>query len=77
MRGCKIQDFTDVIFFIVLGSLQEVILAPNWRPNSHCDSLWGVLDAKQESSKAVFLLGLFLGPDKYLRDTPPGSLINR
>ena len=46
LKGCKNQLFTDARFFIVLGFLREVILAPIRRLNSHCDSLSGILDAK-------------------------------
>ena len=38
--------FTDAIFFIVLDLLRDVILAPNWKPIFHFDSLSDVLDAK-------------------------------
>ena len=55
VRGCKNPIFDHVGFWIILGTILEVILQPKMHPKSHFDSLW---------APSVAILTLFWGVEK-------------
>ena len=44
-RGCKNRVFCYIGFFVILGTIWEVILEPKMEPKSHYDRLWASIVA--------------------------------